>query len=319
MRLEEIGFYTMSDARAAQASASSPLWRCEMILTDQCNFKCPYCRRRGQEMPLEQALSTLRLWVKDGLRNVRFSGGEPTLHPGLLDLVRFAKGSGVQRIALSTNGSAPQQQYLDLLDAGVNDVSVSLDACCASTASTMAGTDMPFSNVLGNIAVLAEMTHVTVGVVVTEQNAPEVGRIVDVAHAMGVADVRLIPAAQLGSQMRRVIVSEDVLGAHPILRYRIERAQAQRPVRGLEPCDRDLPCGLVLDDMLVSGDEHWPCVIYFREGGDPIGKVGPGMRVEREQWHRAHRPWDDPICRKQCLDVCVAYNRRHRENHKEKP
>ena len=90
-------------------------------------------------------------------------------------------------------------------------------------------------------------------------------------------------------------------------------------MRGLEQWDRDLPCGLVLDDMLVSGDEHWPCVIYFREGGEPIGKVGPGMRADRERWHCVHRPWDDPICRKQCLDVCVAYNRRHRENHKEKP
>ena len=44
MKLEEIGFYTLTDERAKQASITSPLWRAELIITDRCNFKCPYCR-----------------------------------------------------------------------------------------------------------------------------------------------------------------------------------------------------------------------------------------------------------------------------------
>lgn len=44
LKLEEIGFYTLSDARAASASATSPLSRCELVLSARCNFKCPYCR-----------------------------------------------------------------------------------------------------------------------------------------------------------------------------------------------------------------------------------------------------------------------------------
>lgn len=39
--LENIGFYTLSDYRASQCSVSSPLWRCELILTDRCNYHCP--------------------------------------------------------------------------------------------------------------------------------------------------------------------------------------------------------------------------------------------------------------------------------------
>ena len=43
MKLEDIGFYTLSDERAANASEKSDLWRCEILLTDKCNFNCIYC------------------------------------------------------------------------------------------------------------------------------------------------------------------------------------------------------------------------------------------------------------------------------------
>lgn len=60
MKLEEIGFYTLCDERAKNANETSPMWRCEMILTSACNFKCPYCRPLRQDcqgtMPLERAL-----------------------------------------------------------------------------------------------------------------------------------------------------------------------------------------------------------------------------------------------------------------------
>ena len=44
MKLENIGFYTLSDERAKNSSATSPLMRNELIITSLCNFKCLYCR-----------------------------------------------------------------------------------------------------------------------------------------------------------------------------------------------------------------------------------------------------------------------------------
>jgi len=72
-------------------------------------------------------------------------------------------------------------------------------------------------------------------------------------------------------------------------------------------------CGLVLDDMAVMGDEHYPCIIYMRESGKSIGKVGPNMRQERLDWYRTHDCTKDPICSKNCLDVCVNYNKKFQE------
>ncbi len=68
MKLEEIGFYTLSDARAENASVDSPLQRCELILTDKCNFNCPYCRGVRPDikgtLPYKSAKAIIKLWAK---------------------------------------------------------------------------------------------------------------------------------------------------------------------------------------------------------------------------------------------------------------
>lgn len=56
MALDHIGFYTLSDERARASSVSSPLVRCELILTGRCNFRCPYCRSvGGRDMNVRRA------------------------------------------------------------------------------------------------------------------------------------------------------------------------------------------------------------------------------------------------------------------------
>jgi molybdenum cofactor biosynthesis enzyme MoaA len=122
MKLEEIGFYTLSDYRAETSSIHSPLARCELILTDACNFKCPYCNGVRDDvkgtLPLKRAIEILDLWIVQSLKNVRFSGGEPTLYPFLRELVGHCKSNGVERIALSTNGSADLEYYKELCTLG---------------------------------------------------------------------------------------------------------------------------------------------------------------------------------------------------------
>ena len=317
-RLEDIGFYTLTDHRAATASSTSQLMRCELILTDACNFKCPYCKGLRPDvketMSLARAKEVVYIWAKDNLKSIRLSGGEPTVYKDLVELVWYIRLLGVENIAISTNGSADMALYKELVNAGVNDFSISLDACCSAFGDAMAG-GIPgaWDKVVANIKEIAKLSYVTLGVVVTEDTVKDLKEAIEFAASLGVADIRIISSAQYNQLLDSAkAVDPAVYLKYPILKYRILNLLQERNVRGLRPGD-STRCGLVLDDMAVAGDYHFPCIIYMREGGDPVGKVGPNMRQERLKWARTHNTHTDPICSKNCLDVCIDHNNKFME------
>ncbi len=316
MKLEDIGFYTLSDNRCKRANIDSQLMRCELILTDACNFNCPYCRGLRSDlkgtMSLKKAKYIIDLWAKDSLKNIRFSGGEPTVYKDLVKLVKHAKSKNIERIAISTNGSADMKLYKELIEAGVNDFSISLDACCSAFGDIMTGgIEGAWEKVIANIKEIAKLTYVTLGVVVTEETVQDLKNTIEFASSLGVADIRIISSAQY-NQLLEVAksVSEEVYKKYPILKYRIKNLNNNRNVRGLTETD-SRKCGLVLDDMAIAGEYHFPCIIYMREGGNPIGKVGKNMRQERLEWMLKNDTHKNPICKKNCLDVCIDYNNKY--------
>jgi len=318
MKLEEIGFYSLSDDRAKNVSQTSPLKRCEILLTDRCNFNCTYCRGLKPEYKGDVSLNYAELalvgWIQHNLENVRFSGGEPTLHPYLRSLVAIAKNGGIKQIAISTNGSAKLERYKELIDIGVTDFSISLDSCCAADCDKMAGGNSVFHNVVNNIRELSKLVYVTVGVVINENNIEKLEDTIMFVHDLGVADIRIISAAQY-NKLEQLTLPEEVLNSHPILKYRINNLLSNRGVRGITKDDNPR-CPLVLDDMAVVQNHHYPCIIHLREQGDPIGSTVKSMsdvRQERYDWYKNTNCFENPICRKNCLDVCVDYNNKVRE------
>lgn len=313
MKLEDIGFYTLSDERAKNTSSSSDLWRCELILTTRCNFSCPYCRGLKPafqgNLPFEEASKILGLWIDQNLHNVRFSGGEPTLYARLPDLVAQAKNGGVDRIAVSTNGSASIELYEWLLRCGVNDFSISLDGCCSKIGDIMAGNiSGVWEHVVEVIKYLSTKTYVTTGMVFTESNIDQALDSVLFAHNLGVADIRVIPSAQYNLALEQLSrLPKEILDAHPILAYRVNNIKRQDHVRGLQAGDCGT-CNLALDDMVSAAGYHFPCVIHMREGGNPIGKLDENVREQRKYWVEKHNSWEDPICVNNCLDICRFYN-----------
>lgn len=316
--LSDIGFYTLSDTRAMNSSSVSPLYRCELILTDACNFKCVYCRGLRNDvsgtMHIDKAMSVVKLWCLQGLKNVRFSGGEPTLYKGLVSLVEYCKNNGVERIAVSTNGSASKELYQRLIDSGVNDFSISLDSCCSIVADKMAGgVEGSFDIVVDNIKWLSKKVYTTVGIVINEDNIDSCLDTIKFADSLGVSDVRVIPSAQYDKMLTIMkLIPTDLLSKYKILNYRVNNVINGRHTRGLNSCDSK-KCYLALDDMAIAGNYHFPCIIYMREQGDPIGIVSENIRQERETWVLNHNCHADEICKKNCLDVCIDYNNKAKQ------
>lgn len=314
MNLKDIGFYTLTNERALNSSEKTRLYRCELLLTDRCNFKCPYCRglKTNKDITYSDGLNILNLWVNHfNLKNLRFSGGEPTLHKDIPDFVKFAKNGKVERIAISTNGSSDIEYYKKLISYGVDDFSISLDACCSSTFNKMSETRNLFDKVIKNIEKLSKLTYVTVGIVFNDENKNEISDTIQFVYNLGVSDIRIIPSAQYCNEISSLNVNVDIMDRFPILKYRLTGGAnirlKKKPVRGLTGDDTG-QCKLVLDDMAVWNNYHYPCIIYLREGGNPIGKVSENMRFERLGWYKKHNSWEDDICRKNCLDVCIDFN-----------
>lgn len=324
--LSNIGFYTLSDERCKNASVHSPIYRAEILLTDRCNFKCPYCRGLKPELKgdrkFDEIIEILAWLFFNKLINVRFSGGEPTLDKNLLDYIILCRNNKVKRIALSTNGSADLDYYKELIKYGVNDFSISLDACCASTTDIMAGKQGQYNTIIDNIRELSKLAYVTVGIVFNEQNISQLSNTVVLAKELGVSDIRIIPSAQYNKENIIGNLQFDFIDKFPILKYRLNNHNNGVSIRGLQESDNKR-CPLVLDDIAIAGNYHFPCIIFLREQGQAIGEIinqETGnincIRKDRELWYQTHNCYEDNICRNNCLDVCRAYSNKYREFNK---
>ncbi|MEE4597087.1 GTP 3',8-cyclase MoaA [Streptomyces sp. DSM 41524] len=106
-------------------------------LTDRCNLRCTYCMpEEGLQWLAKPDLLTddeivrlIRIAVTElGVTEVRFTGGEPLLRPGLVGIVeRCAELDPRPRMSLTTNGIGLERTARALRDAGLDRVNVSLD------------------------------------------------------------------------------------------------------------------------------------------------------------------------------------------------
>lgn len=118
-------------------------------VTDRCNLRCVYCMPEDQKFrPLPHLLTreeirrTARLLARFGVEKVRLTGGEPTIRPDLVGIVRDLHEIGFPGgIALSTNGVLFSRMAEELLAAGLTRVNVSLDAAEAEHFRKMARRD----------------------------------------------------------------------------------------------------------------------------------------------------------------------------------
>ena len=107
-------------------------------ITDRCNYRCVYCRTGNNgaqfaELPLADYLRMARVFVSLGITKIRLTGGEPLLRPGIMDLVRSLAAlrtpeGKAPELAITTNGHLLAEMVEPLKLAGLNRVTVSMDA-----------------------------------------------------------------------------------------------------------------------------------------------------------------------------------------------
>ena len=311
-----LNWTTLSDERAAAVQPNKEIRRAALIVTGRCNFACPYCKTLGGDrapsMDKEAALALLDSLIRQGLKDLRISGGEPTTISWLPELVARAVKAGVA-VAVSTNGYARWAVYEALVEAGMTECSLSLDTLDPVEADRLAGGRKDvLSRVTTTIQTLASRgVRVYVGMTCCESSATGAGMKATVAKAadMGVTDVKIMPPVQEGDTLGTEWLTEALAERFPFLAWRARNFKSGCGVRGMKSSDCS-KCALVLDDVTVAGGKHYPCNVYFREGGKAIGEVGAGMLEERAAWYETHNSLEDPICSRMCMDLLRTYNNR---------
>lgn len=105
-------------------------------LTDRCNLRCVYCmpeqmtfKPRDKLLTDDELLLIVRVAAELGVRKIRLTGGEPTVRPNLVELVRrIAAVPGIRDLGMTTNGILLSRLARPLAEAGLQRVNVSLDS-----------------------------------------------------------------------------------------------------------------------------------------------------------------------------------------------
>ena len=130
-----------------------PLRDLRISVTDRCNFRCTYCMPREHFGPQHSFLPRDELLTYEemtfvtasllplGLEKIRLTGGEPLLRKNITTLIgQLRELDPTLDIALTTNGALLFQHAASLKKAGLNRVTVSIDALDEGTFQSLADT-----------------------------------------------------------------------------------------------------------------------------------------------------------------------------------
>lgn len=220
-------------------------------VTDRCNFRCGYCMPKdifGKDYPylpqaallsFEEIERLVRILLPLGVRKVRLTGGEPLLRRGIEHLIEkiatldasksvqgllrptgsktvLGRGGGLD-ITLTTNGSLLERKARDLYAAGLQRLTVSLDALDEQIFQRMNDVDFPAAAVLRGIeaAQAAGFSNIKVNMVV--KRSVNMSQILPMARhfrGTGVA-LRFIEYMDVGEtngwKMDEVVASDEIL------------------------------------------------------------------------------------------------------------
>jgi cyclic pyranopterin phosphate synthase len=208
-------------------------------ITDRCNFRCVYCMPehglewlpKAEILSYEEITEVVRQLAPLGLRRLRITGGEPTIRPDLVALVKMLKNvPEIEDIALSTNGVKLPDMAAQLRAAGLDRVNISADSLRSARIAAIARRNLRFDPVrAAEAAARAGLDPIKLNVVVMRGINDD--EIVDFArltleNPWHVRFIELMPVGEMANlTWEHVVPSDEVL-------QRVSALGALRPVPG---------------------------------------------------------------------------------------
>lgn len=183
-------------------------------LLNTCNFSCVYCVSEefgnNSEKTSQKHIANEHLNLNEftrlieavhrltGLKSIRLTGGEPLLYPYLIPLVNNIQKIGIQDIRLTTNAYYLKEKAVQLFDAGVTSVNISVDAIdpdIFSKISRHPNTSRVFHGI--EAAIKAGMNVKLNAVIMRGKNDSQIVPLLDYATELGIK-IRYLELMKMG-------------------------------------------------------------------------------------------------------------------------
>jgi len=324
--------------------------RVTVFATHRCNFKCAYCngphmnlrtkecvRERKMlksDLKLSQFVELLDSLKDKRFKHIHFTGGEATLNSDLLAMVVEARKYGAM-VSITTNGTAPSDLYKKLIEAGLSEIRISFDTNEPTQFDKIVGSRGAFAKVLKNIKEIVRLrdeenkdVFLVLNVCVGAMNLLDLEEILRFLIALDPNDIKLLVIAQdkesvCGKQGKEIKEKlQSLLASFPptkflLLRKKIDRLSDGSACGLKDPESQNLRhCFIPMTERTIDGSHYFPCSIYLRYYGNPIGDLTDSVETQQERimdFVRNHDCRLDPICREHCINCCKTFNLRTAE------
>lgn len=175
-------------------------------LTYMCNNKCVFCldteMQNGTAVPFDDVVRELKTGIELGRGKVILSGGEATLHPQFLDIVRTASGLGYNRIQLVTNGRmfAYGDFTQSAIEAGLHEVTFSMHGHTPEMHDAQTRASGSFQQAMRGLAnaLKSRKLIVNVDIVINKHNYRHIDEIMDFFIRLGIHEFDLLHVTPFG-------------------------------------------------------------------------------------------------------------------------
>lgn len=168
-----------------------------IALTNACELACPHCYapKNSAVLPFEQVSAWLVDLDANGCIGVGFGGGEPTLHPRLIELCSYTVRKTNLAVTMTTHAHGLSDQLLNELVGNLHFVRVSMDGV-GSTYESIRG--RPFDKLIERINALSRIAPFGINFVVNSKTAKDLDAAVQLATELGAAEFLLLPEMPIG-------------------------------------------------------------------------------------------------------------------------
>ncbi|MFW9847565.1 MAG: radical SAM protein [Candidatus Thorarchaeota archaeon] len=232
-------------------------------ITGQCNLRCPICFASapyGDHVPFDQVVDMINSFVsyETNPEILQLSGGEPTLHPEIVEIIKYAKGLGIEDVVLSTNGLELLDETFskDLADVEVV-IYLQFDTFKSETSKILRGVDLveKKEQIVENCAKY-DLTTVLVPTIVKGINDNEIGALTNYAlsknHIFG---INFQPLSFTGRVEPKGISS---LSVHEILTHIEQQTLGTLKVEHFRPIPCPHPHCTAISYMIVDDENIIP-------------------------------------------------------------